>query len=330
MITFLYEQIDARSFKFNKIGAIVLANSTYVMQGNEYQAQVFISALDTTQAPGITIGNYTTGTNADGTPKYAMTGDYATLPIDETTGKGVYRVRATSIGQKTWGGLITMKAPDGTLMSYPFKADYSVGAPNVVVSPTAMNVLYANIDNPLDISVPGVGSDKVRAIMKNGTIERGQVKNSKGEFFPGGWKAVPQVVGQNAQVIVTAEINGKQQTFAPYEFRVKAVPKPNAAFATKTGEADVSKAEILLQQAVFANLEGFDFDLRYTVTEFRISTVDKGFDVSQDSKSNRITDAQKALLNSLTRGKKLYIERIKAIGPDKKPQDLSPIIITVN
>jgi hypothetical protein len=61
-----------------------------------------------------------------------------------------------------------------------------------------------------------------------------------------------------------------------------------------------------------------------------MSMVDKGFDVSKDSKSNRITDEQRTLLNNLTRGKKLYIERIKAIGPDKKPQDLNPIIITVN
>jgi hypothetical protein len=165
--------------------------------------------------------------------------------------------------------------------------------------------------------------------MQNGTIERGQVKNSKGEFFPGEWKAQPLTVGQIAQVIVSAEINGKQQTFTPYDFRVKAIPKPNAAFANKTGGADITKAEILLQQAVFANLEGFDFDLRYTITEFRMSMVDRGFDVSKDSKNNRITDDQRALLNNLTRGKKLYIENIKAIGPDKKPQDLSPIIITV-
>jgi gliding motility-associated protein GldM len=258
-----------------------------------------------------------------------MTGDFQTLPLDDA-GRGVYKVRTSSTGQKSWGGLISLKAPDGTILSYPFKENYSVGAPNVVVSPTAMNVLYAGIDNPIDISVPGVGSDKIRATMQNGTIDRGQVKNSKGEFFPGEWKASPQVVGQNAKVIVSAEINGKQQTFNPYEFRVKAIPKPNAAFATKTGSAEVSKADILIQQAVFANLEGFDFDLRYTVTEFRMTINDKGFDVSKDSKNNRITDEQRVLLNNLTRGKKLYIENIKAMGPDKKPQDLSPIIITVN
>jgi len=329
LLNFLYEQIEARSYKFNKILATVKPTSTYVMLGNEYQAEVFLTAVDTTQAPEIKIGNYTSTKTADGAVKYEMVGNYITLPVDES-GKGIYKVRAATLGQQTWGGLITLKAPDGTLVSYPFKESYSVGAPNVVISPTAMNVLYAGIDNPIDISVPGVGSDKIRATMKNGVIDRGRVKNSRGENFPGDWKARPQTVGQNAQIIVSAEISGKIQTFAPMEFRVKSIPKPVAKFANVTGNANLTKDIIVAQQAVFADLEGFDFDLRYNVTEFRVSTTEKGFDVYRDSKSNLLTAEQKQILNGLTRGKKLYIENIKAIGPDNKPQDLSPIIITVN
>jgi gliding motility-associated protein GldM len=329
VLNFLFEQIDARSFKFNKVASIVTTGSTYVMQGNEYEAQVFITATDTLLAPEIMVGNYTTSTNADGTPKYEMVGDYLTLPHDET-GKGIYKVRATSIGDKTWGGLIKMKAPDGTLLSYTFKGNYSVGAPNVVVSPTAMNVLYLSIENPIDISVPGVGPGKISAIMKNGKIIKGQAKNSKGQFFPGNWVATPDVEGQNAQIIVSAEINGKQQTFAPMEFRVRRVPDPVASFANKSGEGVVTKAEIMAQEACFAILKDFDFDLRFNVTEFTLSYDDKGFNVSEASTSNRINDKQRAALQKLTRGKKLYVEKVKAVGPDKKVRELSPIIITVN
>lgn len=329
LLNFLYEQIEARSYKFNKLIATVKPSSTYVMQGNDYQAEVFLTAVDTTQTPEIKIGDFTSSLSADGTVKYEMVGNYITLPIDES-GKGIYKVRATSLGQKTWGGLITMKAPDGTFVSYPFKESYSVGAPNVVISPTAMNVLYAGIPNPIDISVPGVGSDKIRATMKNGTIERGRVKNTKGENFPGDWIANPQTVGQNAQIIVSAEISGKVQSFAPMEFRVKSIPKPVAKFAGVTGSVSISKDIIVAQQAVFADLEGFDFDLRYNVTEFRISWNEKGFERFLDSRTNLLTAEQKQALNTLTRGKKLYIENIKAVGPDKKPQDLSPISITVN
>jgi gliding motility-associated protein GldM len=331
ILNFLYEQIDARSFKFNKIFPTIKPTSTYVMLGNEYQAEVFLSATDTTQAPTITIGDYTTTTSADGTKKFEMVGNnYLTLPIDET-GKGIYKVKASSIGSKKWGGLVTMKAPDGTILSYDFKEEYSVGAPNVVVSPTAMNVLYLGIDNPIDISVPGVGPDKIRATMKNGTIGKGQAKNSKGEFFPGNWVARPEIEGQVAQIIVSAEINGKLQGFAPMDFRVRRVPDPVASFANKTGEGDVSKSELIAQQACFAVLKDFDFDLRFTVTEFTLAFDDKGFNVSEKSTSNRITERQRtAVLERLTRGKKLYVENVKAVGPDKKERVLSPIIIRVN
>jgi gliding motility-associated protein GldM len=170
VITFLYEQIDARSFKFNKIIPTIKPASTYVMLGNEYQAEVFLSATDTTQSPVITVGDFTTSTNADGSKKYEMVGNnYLTITPDET-GKGTFKVRPGSLGQKSWGGLITIKAPDGTIQSYPFNEKYSVGESSVTVSPTAMNVLYAGIENPIDISVPSVGSDKVRVAMKGGIL----------------------------------------------------------------------------------------------------------------------------------------------------------------
>ncbi|MCK7538114.1 MAG: hypothetical protein MZV63_47735 [Marinilabiliales bacterium] len=56
VLNFLYTQIDAGSFKFNKIIPTVIPNSTYIMQGNEYEAQVFVAATDTTQDLEILIG----------------------------------------------------------------------------------------------------------------------------------------------------------------------------------------------------------------------------------------------------------------------------------
>jgi gliding motility-associated protein GldM len=331
VLTLLYEQIDARSFKFNKIIPVIITNSTYVMQGNEYEASVFLSATDTTQAPEIKIGNYKTTLNADGTPNYEMAGDFTTLTLDDK-GRGIYKARASSVGPKSWGGLITMKAPDGSTLSKPFKGDYTVGESNVVVSPTAMNVLYRGILNPIDISVPGVGPDKIRAVMKNGTIGKGQVKNYKGEIFPGTWVAEPSIdpPANTAQIIVTAEINGKQTQLAPREFRVRDVPSPVASFANKQGEGTVTKGELVIQDLCLAVLKDFDFELRFNVTEFTLSFNDKGFDLIEPSTSNKVNDKQKALLNKLTRGKKLYVEKVKAVGPDKKIRELAPIIITVN
>ncbi|MRR18739.1 gliding motility protein GldM [bacterium] len=323
VLNFLYTQIDAGSLRFNKIIPTVIPNSTYVMQGNEYEARVFVAATDTTQDMEIFVGPYTSKTNADGTVVYEPGSQATKLPIDES-GVGIYRVRPGSTGEKSWGGVIRMKAPDGTIRTYGFDSKYSVGMPNVVVSPTAMNVFYQGIQNPVDISVPGVGSDKLTVRMTNGDIKRGKYKDYRGEYV-----AEPRTVGQNAQVIVTANINGKVQTFPPVEFRVRRLPDPEARFANMK-EGNVLRSVAAAQQVVTAVLENFEFDLTYTVTGFTVSVNDKGFEITAESNNNRLTDKQKGLIANLRAGQKLIIEKIKAVGPDGRTRDLNPIILKIN
>ena len=57
LINYLYAQIDAGSFLFNKLGARVIPNSSVILQGDEYVAEVFMAAEDTTQQPEIFINN---------------------------------------------------------------------------------------------------------------------------------------------------------------------------------------------------------------------------------------------------------------------------------
>ena len=166
VLNYLYSQIDASSFKFTKLDAIVIpVSSNYVTLGSDYEARVFISATDTTQFPVITVGD-------------------TKLPLDES-GKGIYKVRASSTGPKKWGGIIALKAPDGSIKNYPFESSYVVGEPNVIVSPTAMNVMYMGIPNPIDVSVPGISPDKIKIKVVNGSFTTEKVKNSKGEYFKG-------------------------------------------------------------------------------------------------------------------------------------------------
>jgi hypothetical protein len=163
-------------------------------------------------------------------------------------------------------------------------------------------------------------------------MEKGKVKNQQGEFFPGEWKVnpSPETIGQVVQISVGADLNGKFQPYGVRDFRVKPIPKPVATFANASGDGKVSKAELQANQVVFANLEGFDFPLKFNVTEFRMGIIDKGFDLFVDCKGKVVTNEQAALINKLVRGAKLYVTNIKAVGPDNKPQALLPIIITVN
>jgi gliding motility-associated protein GldM len=250
------------------------------------------------------------------------------LPLDDA-GKGIYKVRASSVGQKRWGGVIALKAPDGSIKSYDFGASYVVGEPNVIVSATAMNVMYVGIPNPIDVSVPGVSPDKIKIRVVNGSFTSEKVKNPKGENFKGSWAVRPSAVGQNVQVIASADINGKTIQYAPYEFRVKSLPVPVAVFANKS-TGSVPRATAAAQQGVFAIMPDFDFDLQYQVTGFTVLFNDKGNDYEESSTNSNLTPKQKDLINRLTRGKNLIIKDIKALGPDGKPKDLLPILLKID
>jgi len=312
VLNYLYSKIDASSFKFNTLNAQVIPKLKYVTLGSNYEATVFVSATDSTQQPVITVNNQV-------------------LPLDET-GKGIYTARATSIGPKTWGGVISLKAPDGSTKTYNFNSEYSVGEPNVVVSPTAMNVMYKGLDNPIDISVPGVGPDKIKINrVVNGTASQIRVRNSKGEFFRGNWAIKPETVGKNIQIYITAEeTRGNPTQYGPIEFRVKRLPDPVARFANRSS-GSVSQAQALAEIGVFASLgDDFDFELVYTVTGFTISYSDRLGDRVKDSNSFKLTPEQREIIKGITRGKDLTIKNIKAIGPDGIPRDLGAIVLKMD
>jgi gliding motility-associated protein GldM len=310
VLNYLYSQIDAASFKVNRLRPIVIPTSNYVTLGNDYEAAVFISAADTTQLPTVTVNG-------------------ATLPNDEA-GRGIYKVRASSIGPKKWGGIISMKAPDGSTKTYPFEASYNVGEPNVVVSPTAVNIMYKGILNPIDVSVPGVSPDKIKLRVVNGTLTTEKVKNSKGVTFKGNWSVNPTAVGQNVQVIVsTTDASGKSTTYPPVEFRVKAVPPPIATFGGKN-TGTIAKNTAAAQTGVYASLPDFEFDLLYKITSFTVLYTDSRGDFEKISNSNALTADQKDLVNRLQRGKNLFIKDIKCLAPDGRTLDLSPIILKID
>lgn len=317
MIRYLLAQIDAGSFKFNKLEAIVTTNSNYILKGNQYQAEVFISARDTTQSPEVYVGRYEQKKNADGTVTYQMVGNYETLKI-QPNGRGLYERMGGAQGNVKWGGLVKIKSPEGVESFYPFEAEYQVAEASAVISPTAMNVFYLGVDNPVDISVAGVPADKIRASITNGSI----VKQG------GSYVVRPKMIG-NAIVSVDAQIDGKWKTMGNMDFRVKRVPDPVAKVAGRKGGV-IEKNNLAIQSVVQADMENFDFKLSYQVTEFTVSANVGGFSQDIISKSNKITNAQQELIKGLAKGSKVYFLDIKAVGPDGGVRDLSPIVFKIN
>ena len=71
------------SLKFTSAEGIQIPKSTFVLRGDSFRSQIFISANDTTQDPLIYVGAY----DSLGVGKYQMIGDYDTIKV--VNGKGI-------------------------------------------------------------------------------------------------------------------------------------------------------------------------------------------------------------------------------------------------
>jgi gliding motility-associated protein GldM len=295
IINYLYTQIDASSFKFNQLNAQVIAKSDYVLEGGVYEAKVFISAIDTTAEPEITVnGNV--------------------LPMVPGENAGLYRITASKEGTFKWNGVINYKNPNGIIVAYPFTHEYQVAKPSMTVSPTKMNVFYAGLANPVSISVPGIPSSNVKVSITNARIEQ----------TTDGYLVYPEKVGTKSIVTVNAEIDGAMKQIGSTEFRVKRVPNPLATVAGKN-EGIITKNELLAEQGVFAEIPDFDFQMKFTVTSFVVSTSKGGFVVDKPTNGNRFSQEQMDLIKGLNTGGRLYIDNIIAKGEDGTTRNLSAI-----
>jgi gliding motility-associated protein GldM len=322
VINYLYSRIDEGAIKFNELDATVIPNTNYVIRGNKYKAQVFIAARDTTSDPVVYVTESANpykevkderGKIIDYQKRDDLT--YRTLPIEG--GKGIYEQTGAGTGFREWGGIIEIIGPSGPIRK-PFKESYQVAESNVVVSPTKMNVFYYGVDNPVDISVAGVPADRISAINTNGVIRpRG-----------GSWIVNPKRPGFST-IRVFADFDGQKKEVGFKEFRVKTVPDPVAMVADRKG-GGIDKNLLLAATGVQAVMESFDFDLTLRVKEFTVLVVIQGFVTPASSNSARFTEKQKDLIGSLSRGAPLFIQDIKAVGPDGTVRPLNTISFKIN
>ena len=312
IINNLLAQIGASDTKVNKMEAIVQAKSSYILRGNEYEARILLAAYDSLQKPEILIGTYRKTETG-----YEIPGGGRKLEYD-ARGRAIYKASGSSVGNFNLQGLLQMAGPDG-ITSYPFSADYQVGESQIVFSPTKMNVLYIGVDNPIVISMSGVGPDKISAGITNGTITRSGSE----------WIAKPATSGEST-ITASATVEGKPVS-GNMKFRVKMLPTPIAKIGGRAG-GPIDKNVLVGQTGVNAELEDFLFDLRYQVTQFNVVAVTTAGEQAAASTSPAFTDQQKALINRLTKGQKLFITGIKArlVGGNVPAVDLRDIVFTIN
>ncbi len=290
----LEKNIDVGDLRVNQIDAFVIPNSQSVVRGGKFSARIILAAVDSTQRPDIFIGGER---------------------FDSET--GVYEKICNSTGDYTLDGYMELDHGNGDVLRREFSQKYTVVEPSATVSATLMNVLYAGYDNPISISVPGVPNNRIRATMSNGTLTS----------VSGGYIARPAEIGKDAEITVTAEMEGRSQVMAKYAFRVRQLPDPMPFIEYKDqdgnlqryrgGGAPLSKGQLLQAEGIVAAIDDGLLNIGFRVISFETLFFDNmGNAVPEVSTGAAFSPRQKDLFRKLGRGKRFFITGVKAVGPD--------------
>ena len=284
----------------DKFDAVAVAPTSYVLVGQPYTADVFLTAYDSKLSPNISVG---------GSP----------LAVD--AGKGKYSGSTSTEGLHKWTATISFKDNDGKVETYTTpEQSYMVARPSAVVSPDKMNVLYIGVPNPLSVSAPGIPKENIRV-----SISQGNLTGSNGKY-----EARVTSLG-TAKVDVSGELTkGKVSQLGSTLFRVKRIPDPKAQFAGKSGGV-TSAANIRAQDRIFAILENFEFDARFKVTRFTLVVVKPRQDaITYSTTGNEFSAQMRSIMSTVTPGTTVVFQDIIAVGPDGTQRGLDPIVLRAN
>ncbi|MHB9143088.1 MAG: type IX secretion system motor protein PorM/GldM [Paludibacter sp.] len=300
IVQYLKDQTDVKDFRVNKINALIVPNSHYVIRGGRYSAQIVLSAVDSTKKPDFFVGN---------------------TPLKN----GFYEVNCSKAGVFNYNGFISLKGNDGSINKYPFKGDYIVGEPSATVSNEALNVLYRGIDNIFGISVPGVASENVSVRVDGGTAQK----------ISGGRYNIRANQDGNINITVFAKIDGKELPMGGGLYRVKYLPDPKSylhytdAGGVPRDIQDGTLSKRLLNSPSVTLIASYGEDelvkANFTVTSFTMLTVYG----SKNANGSHFSREQLADINQMEGGDILTLKNIKAVGPDGKYRSLGLIQIQI-
>lgn len=300
--------VDIGDLRVNELNPYVIPASNLVMRGGTYSAQIVLAAVDTTSRPSI----YVNGSKLDNP-------------------RGLLEIPATSTGSHDLSGYMEIPRSDGSLERRAFNTTYTVMEPMATISPTMMNVLYAGIENPVSISVPGVPLSSVNATMTNGTLTR------RGDA----WVARPSKVDSDAVISVSANMDGRTVNVGSMTFRVRRLPDPSPFIAIKDAQGNsiiykgspnrISKSQLLGADNLGAAIDDNLLNVNYSVVSFSTYFLDAmGNALPEQSDGSAFSARQKEQIRRLKPGRSFFITNVKAKGPDGITRVIAPMEVSLN
>ena len=297
----LFGNMDKAQVNLDQFAAVAVAPTSYVIQGQPYTAEVFLTASDSRSTPDITVNG-------------------SKLSVKD--GKGTYSGGTSSVGQFTWVGTVRVRQTDGQVKEYKTQPQtYQVAKPSASVSSTKLNVIYAGIANPFTVSAAGFPLESVRA-----SISGGSMSGANGNYnvnVPG------SMVGQEVSINVSANNAGKTVSLGSQKFRVKAIPAPVAKVGGRAG-GDVASVQLKSETEIEADLDDFPFDVKFKIQRYKLTIIKPRSDaVTIAGSGGSFAGAVKGAINSITPGTRVFFEDIVSVGPDGRQRILPSLAFSV-
>ena len=269
---------------FDQFTPGLAAEKSYVVSGEKYSADVFLSAYSSTA------NNVSISVNGSG------------LPLKD--GVAHYETSTNGVGERSVNVSINVKNPlTQKTDTYNKEFKYEVGQRSVAISLDKMNVFYIGVDNPISVSAAGVSSNDVKVSASGVTVK----SNGGGKF------TVNATTPGDATLTVSG--GGASQTF---KYRVKRIPDPGPRLGgnPKNKGGAMGNGEFKAQGGISAILEGFDFDAKCDVVGFEVTYLPKRQDpITAQNGGARWNSSVQEYVNKAKPGDAYFFDDVKCKCP---------------
>ena len=288
--------------KFDEIQAIAVPKTSYALAGQKIEASIMLAAYNKAVNPQV----------------QASSGRVTKVE----NGVATWEVTAGGVGLQTVRGQVTLDM-GGRVETRPYEFQYMVGSTGASIQLDKMNVFYIGVDNPITVTAAGYSLEDVSVNIPGATVTAG---SEKGKF----------VVRADKPGKIIAAINAKEGTgikqVGSMEVRVKFIPDPSPEVGGKSG-GGLPSNQFKVQRGIVASLKAFDFDARFIVTEFQFSMLPKrGELIGPFNVKGPLFESNKQVQDAINRtkpGDKIFLEEIRAKGPDGRTRALTPVSLTL-
>ena len=305
----LMSRIGATDFKFNRLQAKVIADRDYILEGEEYQAEVFLVASDTTRNFK---AYYSLGRGNQ---------------IEATSDKGVVKLKfkGHSLGEQKYTGVIKMTNPEtGEEEDYEFGQSFTVAQPTATIAATKMNVMYSGLDNPISISAPGYTPDEINVRVTGGTLKT--VNKAKGDY-----EVTPNSVKEEVHVYATVMRDGKSKELCNKNYRVKPTPDPKLKVGGVYSGGKIGRGELFAAGKLEAEMPDFDFEgYSYEIVSYKPVISGGGTKTLNKIEGARFSSELNNIISKASKGTVIYFEDIVVKAPDKSLRNGGIIKITID